>query len=134
MKAVFWLLALVLTGLFGYLLHSFIEHRKTQVEILDPNVGLQEINAYQARADSLRARADSVRQRLDRAGLMSRRSVKAHLALLEDEIVALERTIEVWRKSKKVRSEVDLQRQCVLLYGKASGLCDALASDTLTGE
>jgi len=133
-KTLFWLLALVLTGLFGYLLHNFIEHRKTQVEILDPNVGLQEINAYQARADSLRVRADSVRQRLDRAGLLSRRSVKAHLALLEDEIIALDRTIEVWRKSKKVRSEVDLHRQCVLLYGKASGLCDALASDTLTGE
>jgi len=133
-KTIFWLCALVITGLLGYLLHNFIEHRKAQVEILDPNVGFETITLYQARADSLRARADSVRLQLERAGLLSRRSVKAHLALLEDEIVALERTIEVWRKSKKVRSEVDLHRQCVLLYGKASGVCDALASDTLAAK
>ena len=134
MKTIFWLCALVITGLLGYLLHNFIEHRKAQVEILDPNVGLPEINAYQARADSLRARADSVRQRLEQAGLLSRRSVRTHLALLEDEIIALERTIEVWRKSKKLRGEVDLHRQCVLLYGKASAACDALAADTMREE
>jgi len=133
-KTIFWLCALVITGLLGYLLHNFIEHRKAQVEILDPNVGLPEINAYQARADSLRARADSVRQRLEQAGLLSRRSVRTHLALLEDEIIALERTIEVWRKSKKLRGEVDLHRQCVLLYGRASAACNALAADTLPGE
>jgi hypothetical protein len=133
-RTIFWLCALVITGLLGYLLHNFIEHRKAQVEILDPNVGIETITLYQARADSLRARADSVRLRLEGAGLLSRPSVRANLALLEDEIVALERTIEVWQKSKKVRSEVDLHRQCVLLYGKASGVCDALASDTITGE
>ena len=134
MKTVFWLCALVITGLLGYLLHNFIEHRKAQVEILNPNVGIETITLYQARADSLRVRADSVRLRLERAGLLSRRSVMTHLALLEDEIVSLERTIEVWRKSKKLRGEVDLHRQCVLLYGKASGVCNALAADTLTGE
>lgn len=134
MKTIFWLCALVVTGLLGYLLHNFIEYRKAQVEILDPNVGIDTINLYQARADSLRARADSVRRQLERAGLLSRPSVKAHLALLEDEIIALERTIEVWRKSKKLRSEVDLHRQCVLLYGKASSACNALAADTLMGE
>lgn len=134
MKTIFWLCALVITGLLGYLLHNFIEHRKAQVEILDPNVGIETITLYQARADSLRVRADSVRLQLERAGLLSRRSVETHLALLEDEIIALERTIEVWRKSKKLRGEVDLHRQCVLLYGKASGVCDALAADTLTGE
>jgi len=133
-KTIFWLCALVITGLLGYLLHNFIEHRKAQVEILNPNVGIETITLYQARADSLRARADSVRLQLERAGLLSRPSVRAHLALLDDEIIALERTIEVWRKSKKVRGEVDLHRQCILLYGKASGVCNALASDTLTGE
>jgi len=133
-KTIFWLCALVITGLLGYLLHNFIEHRKAQVEVLDPNVGIETITLYEARADSLRARADSVRRQLERTGLLSRRPVKTHLALLEDEIVALERTIEVWRKSKKLRGEVDLHRQCVLLYGKASGACDALAADTMREE
>jgi len=79
---------MVLMGLVGYLLHDFVEHRKTQVELLNPNVRSEGIAAYQARADSLRVLADSLRGRLERAGLLTRPSVKA---LAIDTLLAGER-------------------------------------------
>ncbi|MEO0078639.1 MAG: hypothetical protein ABIK86_06555 [candidate division WOR-3 bacterium] len=131
MRTIFWLLMLSLTGLLGYLLHSFIEHRKTQVEFYRYDVSAEVIAGYAARADSLRQQANSLRARLERTGLLQRRAVRAHLTLLEDEIVALERTVEKWKKSKRTRSEVDLGRQVILLYGEASAAAQALAADTL---
>ncbi len=131
MKAIFWLLMLGITGLLGYLLHSFIEHRKTQVEFYRYDVSAEVIAGYAAKADSLRTRADSLRRRLELSGLLGRRAVQAHLTLLEDEIVALERTVEKWMKSKRSRSDFDVERQVILLYGEASAAAQALAADTL---
>jgi hypothetical protein len=131
MKTVFWLLAMVLVGLLAYWLHGFIELRKGQVEFYNYEVGSEMIARYALQADSLRQRADSLRMRLDRAGLLRRRVVQYHLDLVEDEIAALDRTIEMWRKSRRIRSEVDLYRQTVLLYGEASAAARALAGDTL---
>ncbi len=131
MRTIFWLLMLGVTGLLGYLLHSFIEHRKTQVEFYRYDVSAEVIAGYAAKADSLRQQADSLRARLEGAGLLRRRAVQAHLTLLEDEIVALERTVEKWVKSKRSRSDVDIERQVILLYGEASAAAQALAADTL---
>ncbi len=131
----FWLICLiVIAGMLGYLIHDFIEHRKGQVEFLDFTAGRDAMATYQARADSLKAKADSLRGRLEGAGLLRRRSVRAHLELLDDEIIALERTIEKWQKSKRSRSDVDLHRQVVLLYGEASAAARALAADTLPDD
>jgi hypothetical protein len=127
----YWLMALAAAGMLGYLLHSFIEHRKTQVEFYRYDVSAEVIAGYAAKADSLRHKADSLRARLERSGLFGRRAVQAHLALLEDEIVSLERTVEKWTKSKRTRSDVDLHRQVILLYGEASAAAQALAADTL---
>lgn len=134
MRAIFLSTLVIIGGLLGWLIHDFVQHRRRQVEFLDFTVGRDAIAAYAARADSLRARADSLRTKLESTGRLRRRSVRAHLDLLEDEIRSLDLTIEKWRKSKRTRSEVDLHRQVVLLYGEASAAARALAADTLPEE
>ncbi|MFO7675724.1 MAG: hypothetical protein R6X12_05375 [bacterium] len=134
MKTLYWLLMLVLVGLLGYLLHAFIEGRKYQVEFLNYEVSLDSIAVFEARVDSLKETADSLRDRLDRAGLLSRGSVRAHLALVEDELITFKRTVEMWRKARPSKGGRDLYRQAVLLYGRASAASQALAYDTLLGS
>ncbi len=131
MKTVFYVLALLAVGLLGYLLHEFIQQRKSQVEFLDYNLTREEAALYQARVDSLKRTAEELRARLESTGRLRRRSVQVHLELLLDEIVALERTLEMWQKSIRLRSQKDLLRQTILLYGEASAAARALAADTL---
>lgn len=131
MRTLYWILILLIVGMVGYLLRGFTSHRRQQVEFYRYDVGPEVIDDYQAKADSLRHQASWLRQRLETKGVLRRRAAQAHLALLEDEIAALERTVEKWRKSKLGRSDVDLQRQVILLYGEASAAARALAADTL---
>ncbi|MEO0081089.1 MAG: hypothetical protein ABIL25_02205 [candidate division WOR-3 bacterium] len=131
MRLLFWLLALAGAVLLGYLLHEFIGHRKAQVETLDYGVSAREIEAYRVRAESLKTEAEKLRVRLEATGRLRRPAVRQRLELLLDEIAALERTIEMWYKSKRLRSDVDLVRQTILLYGEASAAARALAGDTL---
>ena len=134
MRTIFWILMLLVVGLVGYLLHGFVNARRSQVEAYRHDVGPEEIARYQAQADSLKGEAAWLRQRLETKGLLRRQAARAHLALLEDEVVALERAIENWRKSKATRADVDLHRQVILLYGEASAAARALAADTLPDD
>lgn len=131
MKTVFYILALLAIGLLGYLLREFIHQRKSQVEFLDYNLTREEAALYQARVDSLKRTAEELRAKLESTGRLRRRSVQVHLELLLDEITALERTLEMWQKSIRLRSQKDLVRQTILLYGEASAAARALAADTL---
>lgn len=131
MKTIFWLSAVVLTGLLGYLLHSFIEHRKSQVEFIAYNVGQDQIALYQTRVDSLKAVAAALESRLDSQNALRWGSARAHMELLRDEIASLERTIEMWQMSRENPARLDIERQVILLYGKASAAARALAADTL---
>ncbi len=131
MRTILWLGVLIVVGLLGYLLHGFIERRKAQVEYYYYEVSADVIARYSAEADSLEQVANRLRQRLDSAGLLRRAAVRQHLTLVEDEIAALRRTIELWRKSRPGRAGIDLYRQVVLLYGEALAAARALAADTL---
>lgn len=134
MRTIFWTLALLIFGLLGYLLNDFIEHRKSQVEFLNYEVGPQEVARFMNRIDSLKAAADSLALRLESMGLLRRRVAQSHLALLRDEITAIDRTLEMWRKSRRTTIGMDIYRQLVLLYGEASAAAKALAADTLLGS
>jgi hypothetical protein len=131
MKTLYWLLALALVGMLGYMLHGFVAGRRYQVEFLNYEVGRDSIAGFEARVDTLKATADSLRAKLESAGFLRRAAVRSHLAMLEDEIISLERTVEMWRKSLPSKGGRDLYRQAVLLYGRASAASQALAHDTL---
>lgn len=132
MKIAFWILLLVLVGLVGYLTYSFIRQRRTQVDFVDYEVSRDSVESYQRRVVELEARAESLRVRLEDAHLVERPSVRARLSALNREIAALKHAVEQWQTSRSGGTgSSNVYRQCVLLYGRASGVCDALSLDTL---
>jgi hypothetical protein len=131
MKTVLWLLLLICVGLLGYFVFDFARHRRTQVDLLPYEVTDDTIAVYEARADELATRADSIRQRLGKLGLLSRPAVLARVTDIEQEVANLRRAVENWKAARPARKGGDLYRQCILVYGRASGVCDALARDTL---
>jgi hypothetical protein len=65
------------------------------------------------------------------AGSAERRDVKARIAESERLILELQRAIEQWRVARGGDAPDAAYRQCILLYGRATGACDALALDTM---
>jgi hypothetical protein len=57
--------------------------------------------------------------------------VQLRIAALQRELAGLRRAVDEWRATRTGTGGPAAFRQCVLLYGKASGVCDALALDTL---
>jgi hypothetical protein len=131
MKWVFWVLFILLFGLLLYLVYNFAALRRGQVNVADAAFSSDSVVAYEERAVELRLRADSLRQRLDELNLLKRLQVSFRAQQLDREVAALEQAIAEWKGSAARRGKTDLYNRCVILYGRASGVCDALASDTL---
>ncbi len=132
MKAVGWIVGLIALALIGYLLYEFFTDRKRARDIVYYEVTADSVQAYRDRAVELRRQAKVLRARLDDLKLWERPAVQARIAELDRQVEELELAIERWSKARRTRSEKDLYRQCILLYGEASGICKALAADTLT--
>jgi hypothetical protein len=67
-------------------------------------------------------------------GTAKRREVRARLAEFESQISDLKHAIAQWRLARGGDAPNEAYRQCLLLYGKARGVCEALAPDTLAGK
>jgi hypothetical protein len=67
-------------------------------------------------------------------GSLDRADVKARLAEFERQIRELKRAIAQWRVARGGDAPDAAYRQCIFAYGKAQGICAALAADTLLGK
>jgi len=117
--------------LLGYLLFNFIRARQTQIAFLPFELGADSIKAYEERIAELERKAQAVRSRITTAPINERIIRERELMILERKIGDLKVAIEQWRQSRSKPGAVDLYRQCIMLYGKASGVCELLLSDTL---
>lgn len=131
MKTVSWILGFATLALIGYLLYHFFEDRRRAPNIIYYEVTADSVQAFRERAAELRLQSKSLRARLDELKLWERPGVQARITALDKQVTELDLAVERWETSRRTRSEKDLYRQCVLLYGQASGMCDALAMDTL---
>ncbi len=131
MKTVAWILGLVSLVMLGYIVFSLLLPRSRQPEYFAAEVSADSIAAYDARAAELEQRADSLRRRLTELRLAARPGVQLRIAALQRELAGLRRAVDEWRATRTGTGGPAAFRQCVLLYGKASGVCDALALDTL---
>ena len=136
MKKVPWLLGLVVLGLIAYLLYHFATHRGTQARqvVVSADVGPDSIAAYERRVEELQARADEFRARMKAAGSLTRPEVQARLLGFEQQMKELRQAVREWRAGQNVTTSNEAYRQCILLYGRASGVCDAMAPDTMRGK
>ncbi|MGQ9708328.1 MAG: hypothetical protein ACUVUR_05580 [bacterium] len=131
MKGMFWFLLFILAILFGYLIFNFVYHRSQQAGIVVFEVGADTIKAYEQRIAELENTAKRIRSRIAMAPVNERWRLERQLAVLDEEIRDLKVAVEQWRNARTKRSAADIYRQCILLYGKASGVCELLVEDTL---
>lgn len=131
MKAIFWLLVILLCVTAGYLIVQVAQGRKEQVSRLNPDLTLDSIAAYQERVEQLQATAARLREKAAVANRLERLRLERRIDRLEAEIRDLLTAIEQWRSVTGEAAQADIYRRCILLYGRASGICDILSSDTL---
>jgi hypothetical protein len=128
MKTLFWLLLFAFVGLLGWLTYDFIAHRRTQADVVQFDPNPDSVAVYKQRVAELQDRADSLSRRFSSTNLLRRPAVNARLMQLNDQISQLKQAIAAWEAAKH---STDLYGKGILMYGKASGVCDALAADTL---
>jgi len=136
MKTVNTVLGLILLIIIGYLLFAHFAHHRSQPRPaqVSADVGSDSIAAYRQRVVDLKGHADRLRARLTVAGRADKAAVKARLQMVDEQIQALEQAIGRWEVVINPDEKAGAYRQCILYYGKASGVCDALAPDTLAGK
>lgn len=132
MKVLFWFLLLVVAVLAGAIIFNFTRERTKQAGIIIFEVGADTIKAYKERIAELEHKAELLRSRMSTADPLTRLQLQRQLPTVEATIRDLKTTVEQWRTAKEQRSLGNIYRQCILLYGKASGVCDLLLSDTLS--
>ncbi|MBM3322559.1 hypothetical protein FJY69_03680 [candidate division WOR-3 bacterium] len=132
MKTLAWILGILASVLLIYVVYSLVAPGRRRADsVASVEVSADSIRAYMDRAEELGIRADSLRARLTELRLVDRPSVQFRIAALERELAGLRQAIDEWRVARTGVGGPAAFRQCVLLYGKASGVCDALALDTL---
>lgn len=136
MKTWFWIVLAAFLVLAAYvLLDSMQRSRREAGSTAVPfEVSAESVAVYEQRVTELQARADSLKERVRAAGSAERRDVKARIAESERLILELQRAIEQWRVARGGDAPDAAYRQCILLYGRATGACDALALDTMIGR
>lgn len=134
MKTLGWILGVAALALIAYLLYNSLESRRRAPDAVYYEVTTDSVLAYRERAAELRAQSKLLRARLEELKLWERPGVQARIGELDRQVAGLEQAVERWEAGRRTRSEKDLYRQCILLYGEASGACKSLAFDTLPAD
>lgn len=126
MNTLFRLLLVVFVALSGVLVYIIVRQSRARIDYLATEVSEDSIAAYSDRADSLERLAETLEMDLSSTTLLEQPAARLRLARLHDEIAALRSAVERWRVARTPAEQDHAWRQCILLYGRASGICDAL--------
>jgi len=131
MKTVFRLLVVALLVVGAYFLYHVARERGQQAAPVAAGTTTDSIVAFQGRVERLRADAARLRVRAAQAGPLERPRIERDVDRLDAEIRDLSVAIEQWRSATGAPAQASMYQKCVLMYGRASGVCDVLADDTL---
>jgi Flp pilus assembly protein CpaB len=136
MKVLFWVVLVAFVGVLGYVAYDVVFRRTPRARPVQvsSDVGPESIQAYRERVEQLRMKAEDMKRRMQAAGTLDRPDVTERLLRFEQEAGQLELAIRRWGSSLDRAGKNEAYRQCIMLYGRASGVCDALAPDTLKGK
>ena len=87
------------------------------------------IASYERRADSLEGVVHVLEMDYDAVGLLKKPSARLRLDRLREQVEALRAAIERWRSARTSHGQNKAYRECILLYGKATGTCEVLGTD-----
>jgi uncharacterized protein YlxW (UPF0749 family) len=131
MKTIAWILGLIVLALIGYLLFNFFTDERRAQDVVYYEVSADSVRAFREQAAELRSQARLLRARLEQTALWDWPSVQERARTLDRRVEQLDSTIAAFENTRRERGAMDLYRQCLLLYGQAAGMCEALATDTL---
>lgn len=131
MKAIFWLLLFVVALLTATLVLRFAVERGRQARPIPYEVSADSIATYQERLAQLKDHLNRLQDKARQSEPWERLRLERRLQLLSAKIRDLEVAVAQWRAARSPNAAGNLYRNCILLYGQASGVCDALAADTL---
>ncbi len=136
MKTWFWIVLAGFVALSVYAVMDSVRHARGGARRpgLTSDVGADSALAYQRRVADLEKRAADLRGRMETIGALDRPEVKARLEAFDAHISQLKQAIARWQVARGGDGPDASYRQCVILYGSARGICDALATDTLAAR
>ena len=111
---------------FAVTIFLIVRNPPKRVGYIESEVGTDSIAAYEKRAEELEVEADSLAEALERVGLLQQPFVRAQLGRVEHEVKALRVAVEKWKSARTTSAQGQAYRECVLLYGRASGACAVL--------
>lgn len=126
MNTLFRLLFALFVALSAVLVYIVVRQNRERVDYLPSEVGGETVEAYADRADSLERVAEVLELDISALGLLEQPAARRQLARLRAEIAALRTAVERYRVARTPAAQDQSYRECVLLYGRASGICDAL--------
>jgi hypothetical protein len=134
MKTYGWIVTIIAVFLLGYLFYHVAVGRRQQAAAVAYEVSADSIRVYQDRIVQLDARAARFREDYKDAGTIQRLAIDRQLDLLDRRIRDLKVAVEQWKSSRDATSGGDLYTKCALLYGSASGVCEALDEQRVPGK
>jgi tryptophan 2,3-dioxygenase len=108
------------------LVYIIVRQSRARVDYLPSEVSLDSIEMYARRADSLGRVAAVLAADIGALPALERPQAQWRLGRLREEIAALETAVERWRVARDPSSQDQAFRECILLYGRASGMCEVL--------
>jgi len=129
MTGLYRLLVVALVLLSGTLVYIIVRQTRPRPMLFSSAVSEDSTLSYAARAESLDAIADSLDASYRHTGIIARPGVAYRLGRLNEEIDGLRFAVERWRAAQDVYDRNQSWRECILIYGRASGVCDALKAE-----
>jgi hypothetical protein len=127
-------LVVLLVLLSAFLVYTIVRRSTSRPMLFASDVSEDSIMVYADRADSLSSAVDSLSAQLGRAGLLKRPGMSLRLTRLGEEIDGLRQAIARWNEAQHGYDRDQAYHECILIYGRASGICEGLKVEADTTE
>ncbi|MFO7675723.1 MAG: hypothetical protein R6X12_05370 [bacterium] len=134
MSGLYKLLLVAFILLSAGLLYIVVRQSRDRADLLPFEVSEDSVAAYARRADSLGRVAEILEADLDALGLLEQPRARLQLARLRAEIASLRTAVERWQVARTSHDKDLAYRECVLLYGRVSGMCEVLRTPDERGD
>ncbi len=127
-------LVILLVLLSGFLVYTIVRRAAPRPVLYASDVSAESVGVYERHADSLDLVSDSLRAQFDRSGLIKQPGIALRLQRLDEEITGLRQAVERWHVAQQGYDRNQAYYDCVLMYGRASGICEGLKVETDTAR
>jgi len=135
MTKLYRILVVLFVLLSAFLIYLLVQRSAERRPLLfQSDVSEDSVAAYARRADSLSVVAETLTAQFNHSGLLRRPGLSLRLNRLNEEIDGLRMAVERWREAQQGYDKNQAYHECILIYGRASGICEGLKTEADTGK